>query len=82
MTAIGSHVGGTPEILEGHDFSATFPPQDVNALADLIVEFGSKSVAERTALGDQAKAYANDLFSMENYVKSYIELGKMALERD
>lgn len=75
VPAVGSRVGGTPELLEGHDFSALFPAKDVQRLAELIVFFGKKPLEERVSLGRQAAKFGEKHFSMETYVAQYRDLG-------
>jgi len=80
VPVIGSAIGGNPEILSGHKFSELFPARDINRLAELIVSFGKKDVAERMFLSRQAIQYGEKNFSISRYVAQYRELGEKMIQ--
>ena len=79
---VASNVGGNPELLANREFGALFPVRDAEACAEEIIKFALKTPAERRKIAEQAKKFAVESFSPENYINSYLALFEKMLEDD
>ncbi|MBE0688786.1 MAG: glycosyltransferase, partial [Anaerolineae bacterium] len=76
--AIGSGVGGIPDVVQDGVNGYLVPPGDVDALANRLVEVLNDPEIE--AMGVRARAFAEAFFSPEAYVEGYRRLLDEALK--
>jgi glycosyltransferase involved in cell wall biosynthesis len=81
IIVVASNIGGNPELLANREFGALFPAGNAEACAEEIIKFALKTPAERQKIAKQARKFAEESFSLENYIKSYIALFEKMLEK-
>jgi glycosyltransferase involved in cell wall biosynthesis len=77
---IGSHVGGIPELIEDGERGFLVPPGDEPALAGKLRWILSNPEKAR-AMGECARAFAEQLFCTERYLNGYKQIFEMLQPR-
>jgi glycosyltransferase involved in cell wall biosynthesis len=78
--AIGSRVGGIPELIEDGVRGFLVPPGDENALAEKL-RWILGNPEKASEMGTSGRAFVARFFSTENYLKGYKQIFEMAQPR-
>ena len=71
---VASDAGGNPELVRHGHNGLLFPSGDATALVRCLLEIASKSEAERSIMGENARRLIRDSYSMERVGSAYLDL--------